>query len=99
METTAARNMWSSPNSGQESGQRLAVGKRRTLRVLRLHFSENIEVAEFCRRVPKIPGNFPRLYVGSPPVNLMIHRMHVCPKSTSSPYIIGQAPAITLISC
>jgi len=38
-------------------------------------------------------------YVGSPPVNLRIERMHVCPKSTPSLYIIGQAPAITLISC
>ena len=36
---------------------------------------------------------------GSPPVSLRINRMHVCPKSTPSPYIIGQAPAITLMSC
>ena len=40
-----------------------------------------------------------RTYVGSPPVSLRIHRMHVCPKSTPAPYIIGQAPAITLMSC
>ena len=38
-------------------------------------------------------------YAGNPPVSLRIHRMHVCPKSTPGPYIIGQAPAITLISC
>src|SRR5205809_6457145 len=41
----------------------------------------------------------PTAYVGSPPVSLRIQRMHVCPKSTPSPYIIGHAPAITLISC
>ena len=41
----------------------------------------------------------PSAYVGSPPVSLSIHRMHVCPKSAPSPYIIGQAPAITLMSC
>ena len=46
------------------------------------------------------PGEAARvLHVGSPPVSLRIHRMHVCPKSTPAPYIIGQAPAITLISC
>ena len=38
-------------------------------------------------------------YVGNPPVSLSIHRMHVCPKSASAPYIIGQAPAIVLMSC
>jgi hypothetical protein len=29
----------------------------------------------------------------------MITRMHVCPKSTPGPNIIGHAPAITLMSC
>ena len=39
------------------------------------------------------------VHVGSPPVSLRINRMHLCPRSMLSPYIIGQAPAITLISC
>src|SRR4029079_16936611 len=45
------------------------------------------------------PGNLAPLHVGNPPVSFRIHRMHACPKSTPSPYIIGQTPAITLISC
>ncbi len=38
-------------------------------------------------------------YAGSPPVSLRNHRMHVCPKSAPGPNIMGQAPAITLMSC
>ena len=38
-------------------------------------------------------------HAGSPPVSLRNQRMHVCPKSAPWPNIIGQAPAITLISC
>jgi hypothetical protein len=45
------------------------------------------------------PGNLAARHVGSPPVSLRIHCIHVCPKSTLAPYIIGQAPAITLMSC
>src|SRR5580765_1592991 len=40
-----------------------------------------------------------RIYFGNPPVSPRTHRMHACPKSTPSPYIIGQAPAITRMSC
>src|SRR5262249_2306688 len=39
------------------------------------------------------------IHCGSPPVSLRNHRMPVCPKSTPSPNIIGQAPAISLMSC
>src|SRR6185503_19971059 len=35
------------------------------------------------------------LHCGRPPVSLITHRMHLCPKSTPGPNIIGQAPAIT----
>src|ERR1044072_1484842 len=38
-------------------------------------------------------------YVGRPPLIPRIQRMHACPKSTPSPYIIGHAPEITLMSC
>src|SRR4029078_1155131 len=44
------------------------------------------------------PGELTSVHVGSPPVRVRTQRMHVCPKSTSSPNIIGQAPAITLMS-
>src|SRR4030095_10418773 len=45
------------------------------------------------------PGNLAARHVGSPPVSLRIHRIHVCPKSTLAPYLIGRGRAITLISC
>jgi len=44
------------------------------------------------------PKHLATAYVGSLRVILRSHRMHVCPKSTSGPNIIGQAPAITLMS-
>src|SRR6185369_306790 len=44
------------------------------------------------------PANLMASHVGSPPVSFMNHRMQACPTSTPSPYIIGQAPAITLMS-
>src|SRR4026209_1811881 len=38
-------------------------------------------------------------HLGSPPVRPSIQRMQRWPKSTPVPYIIGQAPAITLMLC
>src|SRR4029453_2354206 len=45
------------------------------------------------------PGGEFLAYAGSPFVSLRIHRMQACPKSTPGPYIIGHAPAITVMPC